>query len=83
MNSIICNNCYKIFLKRLNSLPNELKKLIFNFIPIIKLVTINHYYYDKYHYIIGINIEQREYTRYIHDLMRNDNSFAFQQQIRT
>tara|TARA_B100000214_G_scaffold370720_1_gene345827 strand:- start:1393 stop:1812 length:420 start_codon:yes stop_codon:yes gene_type:complete len=79
MNSIICNNCYKIFLKKLNRLPNELKRLIFKFIPTIKLVTLNHYYYDKYHYMIGITIEQREYARYINDLIRNDNSLAFQQ----
>ena len=79
MNSIICNNCYKIFLKKLNCLPNELKRLVFKFIPTTKLVTLNHYYYDKYHYMIGINIEQREYARYIHDLIRNDNSLAFQQ----
>lgn len=79
MNSILCNNCYKIFLKKLNRLPNELKRLIFKFIPTIKLVGLNHYYYDKYHYMISIKIFSGEYSRYIHDLIRNDNSLAFQQ----
>lgn len=79
MNSILCNNCYKIFLKKLNKLPNEIKRLIFNFIPTIKLVGLNHYYYDKYHYMISIKIFSGEYSRYIHDLIRNDNSLAFQQ----
>lgn len=79
MNSILCNNCYKIFLKKLNQLPNDLKNLIFNFIPTIKLVGLNHYYYNKYHYMISMKIFSGEYSRYIHDLIRNDNSLAFQQ----
>lgn len=77
MNNIICNNCYKIFLRKINNLPSELKILIFKFISIIKLVNLNHYYYYKYHYVISINIESRDYARYIHDLIRNDNQLAF------
>ena len=78
MNSIICNNCYKIFLKKINSLPNELKRLIFNFIPIIKLVTINHYYYKTYHHYITYSINSRDYSNYITDIIRKDNLFVFQ-----
>ena len=79
MNSIICDNCYKLFLKKLHQLPKELKNSIFNFIPRIKLVGLNHYYFNKYHYLISIGIEERDYSRYITDIIRNDNSIAFLQ----
>jgi hypothetical protein len=79
MNSILCNNCYMKILKNITRLPVELRRIIFNFIPAIKVVNMNHYYYNKYHYAISTNIEQREYARYVHDLIRNDNSVAFQQ----
>ena len=77
MNSIICDNCYKVFLKRLNYLPNELKNIIFKFIPVIKLVNLNHYYYKTYHYYITCNIQSRNYQNYITDMIRKDNSLAF------
>ena len=77
MNNIICCNCYKIFLRMIKELPSDVKEIIFQFIPKTKLVALNHYYYNKYHYTISINIEPRDYARYIHDLIRNDNGLAF------
>lgn len=77
MNNIICNNCYKIFLKNINQLPNEVKTLIFKFISIIKLVSLNHYYYKTYHYYITYNINSRDFSNYITDIIRKDNSLAF------
>jgi hypothetical protein len=77
MNSIICDNCYKIFLKTIGNLPVEIKDLIFSFIQSNKLVNLNHYYYHTYHYIISSRIYPRNYQNYVTDIIRKDNSFAF------
>lgn len=77
MNSIICDNCYKIFLKSIRNLPTEIKDLIFSFIQLYKLVNLNHYYYNTYHYVISASVCSRNYQNYVTDIIRKDNLLAF------
>ena len=77
MNNIICDNCYKIFLKKIHGLTKELRCIIFNYIDPIKLYGLNHYFYDKYHFIISSYISSRNYQNYIYDIIRKDNNLAF------
>lgn len=77
MNSIICDNCYKNFLKSIRNLPVEITDLIFSFIQSYKLVNLNNYYYHTYHYVISSRIYPRNYQNYVTDIIRKDNSFAF------
>ena len=77
MNNIICSNCYKIFLRKITELPNDLKLLIFAFLPSLKKVFINHYFYNKYHYVISLHVNEYNYRNYICDMIRKDNELAF------
>lgn len=53
--------------------PDELKRLIFSFIPLYRHVFLNKYFYYNYHKYIKIN----NIENYIRDIIRNDNSFVF------
>jgi hypothetical protein len=53
--------------------PDELKRIIFSFIPIYRKVFLNTYYYYNFHKYIKINNTEN----YIRDIIRNDNSFVF------
>ena len=77
MNNIICDNCYKVFLKKINGLTEELKCVVFSYINPIKLYQLNHYFYDKYHFIISSYINSRNYQNYVYDIIRKDNDLAF------
>jgi hypothetical protein len=77
MNNIICDNCYKIFLRKIKELPPDVKNTIFQFIPKIKLLQLNHNYYKKYHFLIAVKIDDRDYQRYITDLIRKDHILSF------
>tara|TARA_Y100000992_G_scaffold219705_1_gene152124 strand:+ start:1030 stop:1449 length:420 start_codon:yes stop_codon:yes gene_type:complete len=77
MNNIICDNCYKIFLRKTKELPPDVKDIIFQFIPKIKLLQLNHTYYKKYHFLVAVKIDDRDYQRYIIDLIRKDHILSF------
>ena len=77
MNNIICSNCYKIFLGKVKELPTDLKSLIFDFLPDLRKVFTNHFYYNKYHYVISLHISEYNYNNYICDVIRKDNQLAF------
>ena len=77
MNNIVCDNCYKIFLRKTKELSPDVKYIIFQFIPKIKLLQLNHTYYKKYHFLIAFKINDRDYQRYIIDLIRKDHVLSF------
>jgi len=64
----------------ISDLPDEIIRLIKEYIPIHKLIFVNSVYYNSYHYIIKKHIPLFE--NYIRDTIRRDNEFVFEQIIR-
>lgn len=77
MNNIVCDNCYKVFLRKTKELPRDVKDLIFQFIPKIKLLQLNHTYYKKYHFLIAMRVDDRNYQSYLTDIIRKDHELSF------
>ena len=63
-------------IKNVYELPEEIVRLIKEFIPHKTLVFVNSFYYNKYHYTIRKLIPQ--YDNYIRDIVRRDNEFVFE-----
>jgi hypothetical protein len=68
-------------LKMINKLPQELIKIIFEYIRPIVLVTLNKSYYVIYHpsikkYLCNV---KHQYDNYIRDIIRRDNNYVFNQ----
>ena len=66
---------YNKLFKYIDFLPDELIRLIKEFIPIKILVFMNKQNYNLYHYSIKKYI--CNYENYIRDTIRRDNSFVF------
>jgi hypothetical protein len=64
----------------ISELPDEIIRLIKEYIPIHKLIFVNSFYYKSYHYLIKKYIPLFE--NYIRDTIRRDNEFVFEQIIR-
>ena len=54
-------------------IPCEIIKIIYDYIPLYRLVFLNKSYYFTYHHLLKIS----NYDNYIRDIIRNDNSFVF------
>jgi hypothetical protein len=59
----------------IKDLPNELKNIIFSYIPYSKLIFVNNNYYLAYHKYLPINPSYIE--NFIRDIIRKDNRFVF------
>ena len=64
----------------ISELPDDIIRLIKEYIPIHKLIFVNSLYYKSYHYLIKKYIPLFE--NYIRDTIRRDNEFVFEQIIR-
>jgi hypothetical protein len=64
-----------LVIKEVNDLPNEIKDIIFDYIPNYRLVFINKFYYNLYHNLLTPLIQN--YESYVRDIIRRDNSFVF------
>ena len=67
-------------LNNITKLPEELIKIIHNFLPIQAIVFTNKQNYNLYHPYIKKYISN--YENYIRDTMRRDNSFVFEKIMR-
>lgn len=63
-------------IQNISYLPDDIIKLIKEFIPHNKLVFVNKTFYNLYHHTIKKFIPQ--YQNYIRDIIRRDNDFVFQ-----
>lgn len=64
-----------IIIKEINDLPNEIKDIIFEYIPNYRRVFINKFYYNSYHNLLTPFIQN--YESYVRQMIRNDNTFVF------
>ena len=64
----------------ISELPDDIIRLIKEYIPIHKLIFVNSLYYKSYHYLIKKYIPLFE--NYIRDTIRRANEFVFEQIIR-
>jgi len=62
--------------KKLSNLPNEIIRLIKEYIPHHKLVFVNRLYYNLYHYTIKKHINL--YENFVRDMIRRDNYYVFE-----
>jgi hypothetical protein len=63
-------------LKKIYNLPEDMIKIIKEFLPKKFLVFINRENYDLYHHLVKKYIF--DYENYIRDMIRRDNSFVFE-----
>ena len=66
-------------IKFVYQLPDDIIKLIKEYIPYQSLVFVNTFYYNNYHYTIKKIIPQ--YENYTRDIIRKDNEFVFEKVI--
>lgn len=64
-----------MYIKYINNLPDDIIKLIKEFIPHQKLVFVNKTFYNLYHYTIRNSIPL--YENYVRDVIRRDNDYVF------
>jgi hypothetical protein len=62
-------------LDKISKLPDDIIKMIKEFIPQYKLVFVNLYYYNLFHSYVRNMIPL--YENYIRDTIRRDNEFVF------
>ena len=62
--------------KKISDLPDDIIKLIKEFIPYNTLVFVNKTFYNLYHHTIRKSIPM--YENYIRDTIRRDNEFVFE-----
>ena len=62
-------------ISKISELPDEIINHIKEFMPNCKLVFVNRYFYNLYHYTIRNSISL--YENYIRDMVRRDNDFVF------
>jgi hypothetical protein len=65
--------------KTINILPEEVKNIIWDFIPIRNKIIINKYYFEKYHYLLENNAKTpfKIYITYIRKILRSDQNYIF------
>ena len=64
-------------LDRITELPQELLRLIKEFIPKRVIVFVNKEYYGLYHHLVRNMILKKEYENYIRDTIRRDHDLVF------
>ena len=62
-------------MNNISTLPDDIIKLIKEYIPHKKLVFVNSSYYNLYHHTIRSSIPL--YDNYVRDIIRRDNEFVF------
>ena len=73
------SNESKDFFKNIDNLPDELVGLIFDYIPKIVKVFLSKRVYLEDHWLIRNHINKRDTENYIRTIVRQDNSFVFNQ----
>jgi len=68
-----------LIIKKINDLPNEIKDIIFEYIPNYRLIFINKFYYNSYHNLLIPFIQN--YESFVRDMIRRDNFFVFKKVI--
>ena len=63
-------------IEKIKNLPDDMINVIFEFIPRQKLVFVNSFNYNQYHYLLRSSIPM--YENYIRDTIRRDNNFVFE-----
>ena len=59
-------------------IPEELKGIIFNYLPPTTLVWLNKEYYIKHHEVVSDMIKPARYQQYVTNMIIRDASFSFQ-----
>lgn len=67
-------------MKQISDLPDDIIRLIKEFIPVNKLVFLNKTFYNLYHHTIRKSIPL--YDNYVRDIIRRDNQFVFEMVLR-
>lgn len=65
------------FYDRLNVMPQDVKNIIYNYIPKIALTFLNKSNYNENHKIVRNYINKKHLENYIRKIVRQDNSFVF------
>jgi hypothetical protein len=68
---------YIMIVKQIKDLPDEIIRLIFEYIPEVDLIFTNTTNYKLYHHLIKHKIKL--YESYIRDVIKRDNEFVFNQ----
>jgi len=63
---------------RIPSLPEEIIRLIQQYIPVKTLIFLNKEYYQLYHPLVRSMILIKDYENYIRDTVRRDHAFVFE-----
>lgn len=66
-------------IKEVKDLPDDIIRVIMEFIPRQKLVFVNSLYYNMYHHLLKGSI--KTYDNYLRDMIRRDNSLVFEKLI--
>ena len=64
-------------LSRIQHLPNDIVKIIYQYISHATLVWVNKEKYDLYHTLFRNQIGNTNYESYIRDMIRKDHDFVF------
>jgi len=73
------SNDSMIFFKNIDNLPIELIELIFDYVPKIVKLFLSKQIYLEDHWIVRKYINKRDIENYIRAMIRQDNSFVFNQ----
>jgi hypothetical protein len=72
------NTVKPIFLEKTAILPEEIKSIIYDFIPLDVIILCEKKKYEKYHPIVKKIINQKNYyENYIRDMIRKDCEYVF------
>ncbi len=66
--------------KKINSLPDDVIYIIFEYIPKKNLIFIDSLHYNLYHHLIRPSIKL--YESYIRDMIKRDNYYVFNRLLR-
>lgn len=67
---------------KINYLPDELIKYIFEYVHPSEIVFVNKKYYLSYHSFVRQMIPRKNYENYIRETIKRDHSFVFEQIIK-
>ena len=67
---------------KINYLPDELIKYIFEYVHPSEIVFVNKKYYLSYHSFVRQMIPKKNYENYIRETIKRDHSFVFEQIIK-
>ena len=59
------------------NIPDEVRCIIFKYLPETTLVWLNKTYYDKHHAVIASMIKPSRYQQYVTNMIIRDASFSF------